>query len=140
MTLQIPPQSAPARDEHGRLLPGHSMGRPRGSGNRAGTREIHRLRARSDAVWAVIDQRLSEGCVKTALFLASRLLPDVRSIELDGIGPEDVGAAIAEGIVTPAEAVKLSQAIKHLKDAETVDALRGRLDAIESLLAAKGRG
>jgi hypothetical protein len=115
------------------------MGRPRGSQNRAGTREIHRLRARSDRAWDVIDQKLAEGCVKSALFILQRLLPDSRSIELDGIDPASIGEAIAAGEVTPPEAIRLSQAAKHLADVETVDALRGRLDQIEAILSAKGR-
>lgn len=129
----------PWRLPDGRFGPGNP-GKPKGARGRAGKAEIDRLRARSEKVWQVIDQRLAEGCTKTALFLASRLLPDVRAVELDGLSPDEVGEAIADGSLTPSEAVKLSQAIRALKDTVDMDHMRQRLDMIESLLAAKGRG
>ena len=114
-------------------------GKPKGARGRAGKAEIDRLRARSEKVWAVIDAQLEAQCVKTALFLASRLLPDMRAVELDSTSPGDVGEAIAAGEITPNEAAKLATSLRALADVETVDLLRGRLDEIEQILASKGR-
>jgi hypothetical protein len=140
ITTEIDRQIAePWRKPDGKFGPGNP-GKPKGARGRAGKAEIDRLRARSEKVWAVIDQRLAENCVKTALFLASRMLPDVRSIELDSVQPEDVAEAIAAGEITVSEAAKLANAVKTLKDAAAVDEMRARLDEIEALLAAKGRG
>lgn len=143
MTMTTPTEkdrqiAEPWRQPDGRFGPGNP-GKPRGARGRAGKAEIDRLRARSEKVWQVIDAKLAEGDVKVALFLASRLLPDVRAVELDSISPGDVGEAIAAGEITPAEAQKLATSLRALADVETVDFLRGRLDEIEQILASKGR-
>lgn len=133
--------AAPNRDARGRLLPGHRAGgRPKGSVNVAGRAEIDRLRQRSAAVWSVIDQRLASGCVKTALWLASRLLPDSRVVEVDSSDPAEVAASVVDGSLTTTEANRLALALKSLREIEQVDAIAARLSEIERLLDAKGRG
>ncbi len=139
-TLEIAEISAPARDASGRLLPGHNMGRPKNSTNKAGRAEVDRLRARSEAVWAVVDKRLAEGCAKTALFLLSRLLPDCRIVDLESNAPDAVADAVTDGTLTPTEAGKIASAVKLLKDAAGVDEMRTRLDEIESLLIKRKGG
>lgn len=126
------------RGSDGRFGP-NNRGKPPGTLNKAGKGEIDRLRARSERVWQVIDQRLAEGCVKTALFLLARMLPDQRVVELESVQPEDVAAAVADGEITIAEAAKLAATVRSLRDVEQMDDMRQRLDSIEALLAAKGR-
>lgn len=130
---------APARDATGKLLPGHTMGRPRGSRNRASKAELERLRYRSEAAWRVIDERLAAGDLKAALWILSRLTPDARVVELDSTSPDDVGEAVASGDLTIGEAMKLSAAVRALRDVEQMDQMKARLDQIEALLAAKAR-
>ncbi|MFL0671961.1 MAG: hypothetical protein ACJLS3_11230 [Erythrobacter sp.] len=137
---QISAAPAPARDAAGRLLPGHRMGRPAGSRNRASKVELERLRYRSEAAWRVIDQRLAEGCVKSALWVLSRLTPDARVTEIDVSDPAAVSEAIETGDLTIHEAHKLSATVRALRDTEMMDAMKQRLDTIEALLNSKGRG
>lgn len=139
-TLNQVPNSAPPRDARGRLLPGHKMGRPLGSTNRRGKAEIDRLDQRSGAVWAVVDRRLSEGCVKTALFLLSRMLPADRPVEADTSNPVALADAMAEGLLSPVESNRLAQAARSLAEIEQIDEMRSRLDEIEALLLRQGRG
>lgn len=138
-TLNQGPNSgdSPARDARGRLLPGHTMGRPVGSKNRRGAAEIERLHDRSAAAWAVVDARLAQGCVKTSLYLLSRLLPDSRTTELEGTDAAALVAAIATGDVTSGEAAKIAGVIKALSDSEELRELRDRLDQLETILAAR---
>jgi len=139
-TLDQAQNSGPARDARGRLLPGHKMGRPPGSPNRRGKAEIERLDQRSAAVWAVVDQRLSEGCVKTALFLLSRLLPADRAVGADASNPTALAEAIGDGSLSPVEANRLAQTARSLAEVEQIDEMRSRLDEIEALLLKQGRG
>lgn len=137
-TLEQAENSAPARDARGRLLPGHTMGRPVGAKGKRGRAEIERLHERSAAAWSVIDQRLSQGCTKTALFVLSRLLPSERVVDVSA-DPASIGDALSEAALSTTEANRLALTVKSLKEAETVDAMRERLDAIEALLFAKGK-
>ena len=130
--------SEPWRNPNG-TFGANNPGRPVGALGKRGKAEIDRLHQRSEAVWRVIDQRLAENCVKTALFLAARMLPAERVVEVptDARGIAD---AIAAGDLTPTESNRLALALRSLSEAENVDALRSRLDEIEKLLAVQGRG
>ncbi len=115
-------------------------GKPKGARHRASKAEIERLRSRSDRMWALVDQKLAEGCTKTLLFLLARILPDARTVELDTADPGALAEAVTDGTMTSTEANRISQSLKHLKEIETVDAIAERLSEIERLLDVKGRG
>ena len=131
---------APARDARGRLLPGHGMGRPKGSKSRTNAAVLAALGDLSGQAVQVLRDKLAEGDSKVAMFILARFTPADRAVDLEGAAPADILAAIAEGAVTPGEANKLANAVKTLKDAAAVDAMRSRLDEIEALLVARGRG
>jgi hypothetical protein len=130
---------APARDAMGRLLPGHGMGRPKGSKSRHNATVLAALGDLSGQAVQVLRDKLAEGDSKVAMFILARFTPSERIADVAGASPEDILAAIAEGAVTPGEANRLANAIKTAKDAAGVDEMRARLDEIEALLVARGR-
>ena len=138
-SLDLAENSAPARDARGRLRPGHGMGRPRGSRNRAGRAEIERLRQRGPAAWDVIDRRLSEGCVKSALFVLNRLVPAERTVEIEPTADE-IADALATGGITVNEAQRAAAAMSALVDSTELRALKERLDMLETILNARADG
>lgn len=127
----------PWRRPNGQFGP-NNPGKPKGATGRRGKAEIDRLDQRSGAIWAVIDQRLAEHCVKTALFLLARLLPSERTIDV-AADAASIAEALEDSAVSTTEANRLALTVKSLKEAEQVDAMRERLDAIERLLAVQGR-
>lgn len=140
-TLNQAPNSGagPARDARGRLLPGHTMGRPVGARGKASRGEIERLRSRSERMWQLVDEKLAEGDTKVLLFLLSRILPDARTVELDSTDPATLAEAVTDGTMTSTEANRISQSLKHLREIQQVDAIAERLSEIERLLAVQGR-
>lgn len=127
--------------ETGKFKPGNPGAalKPPGALGKRSKQDIAEARARIPAAWSVIDQRLAANCPKTAMWLLGRFLPDQRVVELPDCEPSTVAGAMADGSLTIGEAAKMSATVKALKDAETVDLLRGRLDEIEQILASKGR-
>lgn len=123
----------------GRLLPGHGMGRPKGSKSRHNATVLAALGDLSGQAVQVLRDKLAEGDSKVAMFILARFTPSERIADVAGASPEDILAAIAEGAVTPGEANRLANAIKTAKDAAGVDEMRARLDEIEALLVARGR-
>ena len=132
------PNTEPWRRRDGTFGPGNP-GKPRGARHRASKAEIEALRSRSDRMWALVDQKLSEGCTKTLLFLLARILPDSRTVDLDTSDPAAMAGAVVDGSLSPVEANRISQSLKHLREIEQVDAIAARLSEIERLLDAKGR-
>lgn len=128
----------PWRKPDGRFGPGNP-GKPVGARHRASKAEIERLRSRSERMWQLVDQKLEEGCTKTLLFLLARLLPDSRTVDLDTSDPGAMADAVVDGSLSPVEANRISQSLKHLKEIEQVDAIALRLSEIEKLLAVQGR-
>ena len=133
------PNTEPWRRPNGQFGVGNP-GKPRGARHRASKAEIERLRSRSERMWALVDQKLEEGCTKTLLFLLARLLPDSRTVDLDTSDPSAMADAVVDGSLSPVEANRISQSLKHLKEIQQVDAIAERLSEIERLLAVQGRG
>lgn len=127
--------------ETGKFRPGNPGAalKPPGALGKRSKRDLAEAHARTPAAWRVIDQKLEAGDAKVAMWLLARFLPDQRVVELPDCEPGTVAGAMADGSLTIGEAAKMSATVKALKDAETVDLLRGRLDEIEAILAAKGR-
>lgn len=139
-TLEQAQISGPARDARGRLLPGHGMGRPVGAKGKAGSGHLARLHERADAAWAVVDERLSQSCPKTALFILQRLLPAERTVEVPGGTARDWAEALAAGDLTAGEAQRAATALRALADTDELKAIKARLDELETILAARVDG
>lgn len=139
--LDRPKTDSYARNGDGTFASGPgNPGKPKGATHRASQAEIKRLRDRGPALWALVDQKLAEGDVKVLLFLLARLLPDSRTIDIGTSDPSAMAEAVTDGSLSPVEANRLAQSVRSLKEVEAVEELRQRLDAIEALLEAKGRG
>lgn len=108
------PNTEPWRRRDGTFGPGNP-GKPKGARHRASKAEMDRLRSRSERMWALVDRKLDEGCTKTLLFLLARILPDSRTVDLGTSDPAEMAEAVVDGALSPVEANRLSQSLKHLK-------------------------
>ena len=122
------------RGPGGKFLPGHGMGRPKGSRNRLNTAVLDTLGELTGPAMNVLREQLTQGNAKVAFYVLDRFLPNERSPAIGSTDPHNVADAIAEGHLTPTEAAKLAGAMKQLVDADQVKMLMARLDEIEALL------
>jgi hypothetical protein len=122
------------RGPGGKFLPGHGMGRPKGSRNKLNTAVLDAIGELTSPAVAVLREQLAQGNPKVAFYVLDRFLPNERSPAIGSTDPGQVADAIAEGHLTPTEASKLAAAMKQLIDADQVKALMARLDEIEGLL------
>lgn len=122
------------RGPGGKFLPGHGMGRPKGSRNKLNAMVLNTLGDLTGPAMNVLRDALAQGNTKIAMYVLDRFLPNERSPAIGSTDPGQVADAIAEGHLTPTEAAKLAGAMKQLVDADEVKMLMARLDSIEALL------
>ncbi|MFV1918720.1 hypothetical protein VPH46_04750 [Sphingomonas sp. MJ1 (PH-R8)] len=122
------------RDDAGRLLPGHGMGRPKGSVSKDAAAIRQAVRDRGPAAWAALDKALAEGSWKAISWCLDRLVPAERVPPIGSTDPADLAEAISNGDVTPSEAAKLAVAFRAVAEADQLKQLFARLDEVERLL------
>lgn len=135
MTLPEAPNSA-LRGPGGKFLPGHGMGRPKGSRNALNTAVLDNLADLTSGAIAVLRDKLSQGDLRAATYVLDRFTPSERAVALGTTDPASVADALADGLITPGEAAKVAGTLKVIAEAHEVKELRARLDEIETLIAA----
>ena len=133
-------QNTESRQSNGRFG-GGNPGRPVGARNRTPSKYALTCEEHTGLAFRVLHDRLLDGDLKAALFVLSRVLPSERLIELPSSEPHAWADAMAEGVISPAEAAKAAQALKTINDATIVVDLQARLDELETRLSlGSGRG
>lgn len=122
------------KDARGYWLPGNP-GRPVGSKNRSKKAISEALQDRTDDALAALDGLIAKSHPQAVLFALERNLPAQRSVQLHGLTPDDIEAAVCEGSISPAEAKTLAQTVAALKAARDLDEMAARLEKLEKLLA-----
>lgn len=134
-TLTEAEKSVP-RGPGGKFLPGHGMGRPRGSRNALNAQVLDALGDLTSHALGVLKEKLGQNDLKAACYIIDRFAPSERSPALGSTDPAAVADAVADGLLTPSEAGKIAATLKVIADANEVKELRARLDEIEALIAA----
>lgn len=124
------------KDSKGRFMSGNP-GRPLGSKNKTPRAILNQIKAMDQ----MAIQKLWEAiCLqeKWAIeYVLNKILPASRTVELEGFTPADLGTAIIEGDISPEEGKSLAAILKNLREIESLDDIRARLDDLEA--AAKER-
>jgi hypothetical protein len=120
----------------GRFLPGHGIGRPKGSRNSINATVLDALGDLTSQALEVLKSRLDQNCVKSAIYIVDRFAPTERSVALGSTDPSAVADALADGMLTPSEASKISSTLAAIVVANETTELRARLDEIEAIIAA----
>jgi len=117
----------------GHWLPGNP-GRPLGSKNKSKRAISEMLQDRQADALAALDELISKAHPQAVMFALEKGLPAQRAVQLHGLTPEDIEAAVCEGAISPAEARTLAQTIVALKTVHDLDKLAERLEEVERLL------
>lgn len=121
------------RHRDGRFKAGHSIGRPKGARSQFNKAVLERLGDLTDKALQTLEARLDQQDLKAALWVLNRFSSAERVVDAP-VDPAGLAEAIAAGDLTPTEANRLSLALRSLTEAENVEAMRARLDEIESVL------
>jgi hypothetical protein len=146
--------SSPARDQKGRVAPGHSLnprGRPKGALGEAG-RIRQALAEELPEILEAVIERAKDGDMQAARLILERVLPPLRPEAKFAAMPElalaetltDKALAILDGIARqdmgPETGVQLLAALGGLARILEVDELAVRIAAIETAQQRRGRG
>lgn len=117
----------------GHFKPGNP-GRPRGAKGRTKRAITTALQNRTDAALAALDALIEARSEKAILYVLQRNLPKDRAIELHGMDPEDIEAALMDGSISPDEGRTLVQTLTALKQLRDLNDLEARLKRLEQVL------
>lgn len=126
--------SGPIRDDKGRLLPGHGMGRPKNSRNVFAADTLRKLKDMTPEALAGLQSNIAAGNMDAIRFVLERVVGKGRMIELDGDKPTDISAALMNGELTTDEAKAIATVIEKLARVQELDIVLNRMNEIERLL------
>lgn len=122
------------KDARGHWLPGNP-GRPLGSKNRSKKAISEMLQDRQGDALAALDRLIAKAHPQAVMFALEKGLPAQRSVQLHGLTPDDIEAAVCDGSISPSEAKILAQTVAALKAVRDLDEMAARLEKLEKLLA-----
>lgn len=126
--------SAPARDEKGRLLPGHGMGRPKHSRNVFSAETLKSIKELTPDALAGLRTNVQANNMDAIKFVLERVVGKGRTVEIAGDKPTDISAALLAGELTSDEAAAFATVLEKLARVEELDAVLNRMSEIERLL------
>lgn len=109
-------------------------GRPLGSKNKAKKELSAALQDRAGNALAALDDLIAKSHPQAVLFTLEKGLPAHRTVQLHGLTPADIEAAVCEGAISPAEGKILAQTVVALKTVQDIESLSKRLESLETLL------
>lgn len=133
-TLNPAMSSGPIRDDKGRLLPGHGMGRPKNSRNVFSAETIRQIKDMTPDALAGLQSNIAAGNMEAIKFVLERVIGKGRMIELEGDKPTDISNALLAGDLTTEEALSVANVIEKLARVQELDIVLNRMADIERLL------
>jgi hypothetical protein len=126
------------RDPRGRFVSGPTnIGRPLGAKGQHNREMLRRVKELAPIAFQKLSDALDRGERFAVEFVLNRVLPQSRTIELEGTTVDDVKAAMQNGDISTAEAKELSATLEKLNDIGELNDLRERLAGLEKLLLKK---
>lgn len=123
------------RDGGGRFMPGHGMGRPKGSRNKLNAAVLDQLADLTSPAVAILRKHINEGSLKAATYVIDRFTSPERHVAIGTTDPNAVADALAEGLITPSEGARIAGSLKTLREASDLAELRAKMDDLEELIA-----
>lgn len=113
------------RDLSGRFATGNP-GRPYGAKGKISRAALEQVKWMKDGAIQKLWEAVNAGERWAIEFVLSKVLPASRTIEFEGLGPEDIRAALMSGDISPDEAKALSIVTKNTDETEFLEQMRAR--------------
>lgn len=110
-------------------------GRPVGSKNKISNAAMQSVKSMKDDAIEQLKQKVANGDWQAILFVLDRVLPKGRTVELDGVTPNDIASMLTNGEITTAEAKDIAVALAKLAEVGRIDAIDQRIEQLEKLLS-----
>ena len=120
-------------DSEGEWIPAN-IGRPLGAKGQYSREMLRKVKDLAPTAFQKLCDALDRGGRWGVEFVLNRILPQSRTIELEGTSVDDVKAALQSGDISTAEAKELSVTLEKLNDIGELSDLRARLAKFEKLL------
>lgn len=121
------------RDSLGRFAKGNS-GRPYGSKNKASREVLNKVKAMEEGAIQKLWEAVCLGEQWAVTFVLSKLLPNGRTIELEGLTTKDLQDALTCGDISPEEGRTLATILRNLNEIESFDEIKEKLEELESMV------
>lgn len=113
------------RNTDGRFAAGNP-GRPYGAKGKASREALEYIKAMKPTALQKLWESVSKGEKWAVQLVLSKVLPTSRTIEFEGLTPQDIKAALAAGDISPEEAKMITNITRNLSDLEFLELIRGR--------------
>lgn len=113
------------RNPDGRFTFGNP-GRPYGAKGKTSRETLERVKLMREAAIQKLWESVNKGERWAVQLVLSKVLPTSRTIEFEGLTPQDIKAALASGDISPDEAKMITTIARNLSDLEFLELLRGR--------------
>lgn len=113
------------RDTLGRFSIGNP-GRPYGAKGKTSREALEHVKLMKEAAIQKLWEAVNTGERWAIEFVLSKVLPASRTIEFEGLAPEDIRMALMAGDISPDEAKMISTIIKNISEMEFMEQMRGR--------------
>lgn len=121
------------RDAFGRFAEGNS-GRPLGAKGKASREVLENIKSMKGDALKKLWEALSRGERWAVEYVLSRVLPEQRTIEFEGVTPDDIRTALKAGDISPDEAKALANVAKNLGEMEMLEMIHSRVKELEEAL------
>lgn len=113
------------RDPFGRFTVGNT-GRPYGAKGKTAREALEHIKWMKDGAIQKLWEAVYAGERWAIEFVLSKVLPASRTIEFEGLTPEDIRVALMSGDISPDEAKAISTATKNTSEMEFLEQMRAR--------------
>lgn len=125
------------RDALGRFAKGNS-GRPLGVKNKTPRAVLNQIRAMEQGAIQKLWEAVCMGEQWAISYVLSKLLPAGRTIEFEGFSTDDLKDALINGDISAEEGKALVSVLKNLREIESLDEIKVRLEDLEAALKDNG--
>lgn len=132
--------SESGRDPRGRFasVPAN-IGRPLGAKGQHNREMLRKVKELAPTALQKLSDALDRGERFAVEFVLNRVLPQSRTIDLEGATVDDVKAALQNGDISTVEAKEMSATLAKLNEISELSDLRARLEELEKLLLQQAR-
>lgn len=118
---------------NGQFAPGNP-GRPKGVKNKLSIETLRGVQSMMPDAVAMLRAKIAQGDLQAILYVLSHSIPKGRTVELDGVTPNDIASMLVNGELTTSEARDIAVTLSKLAEVGEIAEIRSKIEQLEKLL------